>query len=192
MQVAVACYEGESHLHRGTTMGGLRWVCTFIFSFCDKYGCQLSLPSPNVHASTLFFIHRWFNPCCSHLVRVFWGWGSSLVRPIKELVSGLKLVAVTCTYFTSCSQQGSKKPPGSLQEKHRDACARGTQWQVRCLLKRLNQSKENFFNKDIEWISVCIFSILRDFRNYKSFALSVSAHMNPFCYSAMVYFQYLC
>lgn len=40
-----------------------------------------------------------------------------MVRPIKELVSGLKLVADTCTYFTSCSQQGSKIPPGSLQEK---------------------------------------------------------------------------
>lgn len=124
MQATVACCEGESHLHRSTTMGGLRWACQLIFSFCDKYGCQLSLPSPNLHTSTLFFIHRWFNACCSHLVRVIWGWGSSSVRPIRELVSGLKLVAVTCTYFTACSQQGSKKNTRLPAEKQWCMCTR--------------------------------------------------------------------
>lgn len=46
------------------------------------------------------------------------------------------------------SRDPKKNKPGSLQ-KNRDACARGTEWQVRCHLTRLNQSKENFFNKDI-------------------------------------------
>lgn len=68
-----------SHICFGTQLwvGSGGCVISYSWHFGDKYGCQLSLPSPNLHANTLFFIHGWFRVCCSHLARVFWVAGVS-------------------------------------------------------------------------------------------------------------------
>lgn len=75
--------------------------------FCDKYGCQfppaLTQPAHQQLVSHSRVIQTMrFAPS----VRLS---GSGAARPIRGLVSGPKLVANNHTYFTACSQQGSKK-----------------------------------------------------------------------------------
>lgn len=75
--------------------------------FWDKYGCQFppALTQP-AHQQLVFHSRMIQTMGFAPSARLL---GSGAVRPIRGLVSGLKLVANNHTYFTACSQQGSKK-----------------------------------------------------------------------------------